>query len=133
MRAAYNAVCGSRAWMRRNQSNLTKIKQKDVGQKNMFVHSVYFWLKPDLTEEQRAKFWESVRSLTTIESVRQGFVGSPASTDRPIIDRSYSCALIVIFDDDAGHDAYQVHPVHDKFREECAPFWSKVLIYDAVN
>jgi hypothetical protein len=99
----------------------------------MFVHSVYFWLKPDLTEEQRAKFWEGVRSLTTIESVRQGFAGLPASTDRPIIDRSYSCALIVIFDDGDGHDAYQVHPVHDKFREECAPFWSKVLIYDAVN
>jgi len=99
----------------------------------MFVHSVYFWLKPDLTDEQRAKFWEGARSLTTIESVRQGFAGSPASTDRPIIDRSYSCALIVIFDDAAGHDAYQVHPVHDKFREECAPFWSKVLIYDAIN
>ena len=107
--------------------------KKNGGQKNMFVHSVYFWLKPDLTEEQRAKFWEGVRSLTTIESVRQGFAGLPASTDRPIIDRSYSCALIVIFDDPAGHDAYQVDPVHDKFREECAPFWSKVLIYDAVN
>ena len=119
-------------------ANLAKLKQKNVGQKmgdrkNMFVHSVYFWLKPDLTEEQRAKFWESVRSLTTIESVRQGFVGPPASTDRPIIDRSYSCALIVIFDDDAGHDAYQVHPVHEKFREECGAFWSKILIYDAVN
>lgn len=99
----------------------------------MFVHSVYFWLKPDLTEEQRAKFWESVRSLTAIESVRHGFAGSPASTDRPIVDRSYSCALILIFDAAAGHDAYQVHPVHDQFRKECEPFWSRVLIYDAVN
>ena len=99
----------------------------------MFVHSVYFWLKPELTEEQRAKFWEGVRSLTTIESVRQGAVGTPAATDRPVIDSSYSCALIVSFDDDAGHDAYQDHPVHDKFREECATFWSKVLIYDAIT
>jgi hypothetical protein len=99
----------------------------------MFVHSVYFWLKPDLTVEQRAKFWESARSLTSIESVRVGYVGVPASTDRPIIDRSYSCALVIIFDDDAGHDIYQSHPVHDKFRDECAPLWSKVLIYDAVT
>ena len=99
----------------------------------MFVHSVYFWLKSDLTEEQRTKFWEGVRSLTSIESVLRGFVGAPAPTDRPIIDRTYSCALIVSFDDDAGHEAYQNHPVHDKFREECADFWSKVLIYDAVN
>jgi len=99
----------------------------------MFVHSVYFWLKPDLNEEQRAKFWEGAHSLTTIESVRQAFVGAPASTDRPVIDRSYSCALIVMFDGDAGHEAYQTHPVHDKFREECSTFWSKVLIYDAVS
>jgi Stress responsive A/B Barrel Domain len=99
----------------------------------MFVHSVYFWLNPDLTDADRAQFWNGVRSLTTIETVRHGFTGAPASTDRPIIDRSYSCALIVMFDDRAGHEAYQVDPIHDKFREECASFWSKVLIYDAVD
>jgi Stress responsive A/B Barrel Domain len=37
------------------------------------------------------------------------------------------------FDDEAGHDAYQLHPIHDRFRQECAPFWSKVLIYDAID
>ena len=99
----------------------------------MFVHSVYFWLKPDLNDNERAQFWNGVRSLTKIESVRHCFAGPPAATDRPIIDRSYSCALIVIFDDDAGHEAYQVDPVHDKFRNECSTFWSKVLIYDAVT
>jgi hypothetical protein len=99
----------------------------------MFIHSVYFWLKPELTEEESAKFWEGVNSLTTIKSVRHGFVGTPAATDRPIIDRSYSCALIIICDDDAGHEAYQVDPIHDRFREQCATFWSKVLIYDAVT
>jgi hypothetical protein len=99
----------------------------------MFAHCVYFWLKPDLTEAESAQFREGVRSLTTIESVRHGFVGTPAATDRPIIDRSYSCALVVFFDDDAGQEAYQVHPVHDKFRDECAAFWTRVLIYDAVS
>lgn len=99
----------------------------------MFIHSVYFWLNPQLAEEQRAQFWAGVNSLTTIESVRQGYVGTPAATDRPIIDRSYSCALIVVFDDVAGHDAYQAHPIHDRFREECAPFWVKVQIYDAMT
>jgi len=99
----------------------------------MFIHSVYFWLKPDLSEEDQAKFRAGAHSLTTIESVRHGFVGTPASTDRPIIERSYSAALTVIFDDQAGHDAYQDHPVHDKFRHECADCWSKVLIYDSVT
>src|SRR5262245_43331129 len=67
----------------------------------MFIHSVYFWLKPDLTEAERAAFWAGVNSLTTIKSVRQGYVGAPAATDRPIIDRSYSCALVIICDDEA--------------------------------
>lgn len=99
----------------------------------MFIHSVYFWLKPDLTSEQQAAFDAGARSLTTIETVRQGYVGRPAATDREIIDRSYSCALVLIFDDQEGHNRYQVHAVHDRFREQCSPFWSKVLIYDATT
>jgi hypothetical protein len=99
----------------------------------MFIHSVYFWLKPDLTDADRAVFWTGVYSLTTIQSVRQGYVGTPAATDRPIIDRSYSCALLILCEDEAGHEAYQVDPIHDKFRNECGTFWSKVLIYDAVT
>lgn len=97
----------------------------------MFVHSVYFWLRPDLTEAESKAFWEGVHSLTTIESVKWGFVGTPAATDRPVIDRSYSCKLVVAFDDVAGHDFYQEDPIHDRFRKECAPYWTKVLIYDA--
>ena len=99
----------------------------------MFVHAVFFWLRPDLTEAETAQFIEGARSLTTIPSVRHGFVGTPADTDRPIIDRSYSWGVVVTFDDVAGHDAYQVDPAHDKFRIECAPLWSKVLIYDFVG
>lgn len=98
----------------------------------MFVHSVYFWLKPDLTADQQAAFWERVRALNTIESVRQCYLGRPAATERPVIDRSYSCALVVVFDDERGHEIYQNHPVHDRFRE-LSNFWSKILIYDAVE
>ncbi len=99
----------------------------------MFIHSVYFWLKPELSDDEKAKFRAGARSLLAIESVRHGFLGTPAPTDRPVIDRSYSAALTVIFDDQAGHDAYQDHPIHDKFRLECADLWSKVLIYDSVT
>jgi hypothetical protein len=98
----------------------------------MFVHSVYFWLKDDLTSEQLETFKHGLRSLTTIESVKQSYIGVPAPTDRAVIDRSYSYGLIVVFDDQAGHDAYQEHETHDQFRRTCSPFWSKVLIYDFV-
>jgi hypothetical protein len=99
----------------------------------MFTHSVYFWLRADLTEAERATFREGALSLTTIDAVRHGFLGVPAPTDRPIIDRSYSYALVVVFDDEDGHDRYQTDPIHDRFRERCGGLWERVLIYDAVG
>ena len=99
----------------------------------MFIHTVYFWLKPELTGGEVTKFWRGVGSLRTIQSVKHGWIGKPAKTDRPIIDKSYTCALVTVFDDEKGHDAYQVHPVHDEFRRECANFWSKIIIYDSVT
>jgi hypothetical protein len=98
----------------------------------VFVHAVYFWLRPDLSAEQREAFVGGLRALRGIETVRHGWIGVPAATDRPIIERTYSYALTLVFVDEAGHDAYQVHPVHDRFRDEFADFWSRVLIYDSV-
>jgi hypothetical protein len=99
----------------------------------MFIHSVYFWLRPDLTAEERERFWQHARPLAQIKSVRAGYIGTPAETDRSVIDRSYSCALVLIFDDQDGHDRYQIDPVHDRFRDQCGALWSKILIYDAVS
>lgn len=99
----------------------------------MFIHSVYFWLADDLTEAQRAQFLEQAQTLTELESVRYGWLGTPADTDRPVIDRSYSYALTIVLDDEAAHDAYQVDPLHDRFREECGSFWTRVVIYDSVT
>ncbi len=98
----------------------------------MLVHTVYFWLKPELTAAQRADFRKGVESLGGIKAVAQLFVGTPAKTvKRPIIDDSYSFALTVIVKDVAAHDAYQVDPIHLAFVERFKTFWSKVQIYDA--
>lgn len=99
----------------------------------MFVHAVYFWLRPDLTPAQRAQFATQVRSLGTIEGVQQCYTGVPAATDRPVIERSYSQALVLVFADEAAHDTYQVHPVHERFRTECGAFWTTVRIFDSVS
>ena len=96
----------------------------------MFVHCVYFWLRADLSPAEHAAFRAGVRSLAGLESVVQSHMGPPAGTARPVIDSSYSWALIAVFRDQQGHDAYQVHPVHDAFRANCASFWTRVQIYD---
>ncbi len=101
-------------------------------EKGMFVHCVYFWLKDELKHEQHASFEEGLESLVAIDTVRHGFYGKPAGTDRPIIDRSYSYALVAVFEDEAGHDAYQVAEDHDVFRQTFGDFWIDVKIYDFV-
>lgn len=99
----------------------------------MFVHAVYFWLKPDLSIEQKMTFIDGLKSLISIKTVRFGHFGTPADTDRSIIERGYSYALIAAFDGAAGHEHYQVVDVHERFRQQCGTFWHKVVIYDSIS
>jgi hypothetical protein len=98
----------------------------------MLIHSVFFWLKPELTEAQRADFRRAVEGLMAIESVRQGWVGVPAATERrPTVDHGFSLAFTTVFDDVAGQTVYQVHPLHLDFLKHYKPYWSRIQIYDA--
>ena len=98
----------------------------------MLVHAVYFWLKPDLTEAQRAEFQRGVETLAGIKSVEQTFIGRPAATPkRPVIDDSYAVALVVLCKDVATQNAYQVDPVHLAFVDKFKTFWTRVQIYDS--
>ncbi|HVU24627.1 MAG TPA: Dabb family protein [Opitutus sp.] len=98
----------------------------------MLVHAVYFWLKPELTEAQRAEFRRGVETLATIGAIEKAYIGPPAKTPkRPVIDDSYALALIVLCKDLAAQDAYQVDPIHLKFVENFSSFWTRVQIYDS--
>lgn len=97
----------------------------------MLVHSVFFWLKSDLTEEQRVAFRAGVESLCNIASAQAVYLGTPAATDRPVIDKSYDLGLTVVLKDMAAHDAYQVDPIHTRFVDEFGGYWERVVIYDA--
>lgn len=98
----------------------------------MFVHSVYFWLRDDLAAAERDTFLAGIASLRAIEGVRQSFSGAPAPTDRAVIERGYTHAMILVFPDAATEAAYQVHPVHDTFRETCGSFWTQVRVFDTI-
>jgi hypothetical protein len=97
----------------------------------MFVHAVYFWLDRGLGAADAEAFRRRLEGLTRIAHVRHGFVGAPAATNRPVIDRTYSFALTLVFDHQAAQDAYQADPVHAKFVEDCSKMWIRVLIYDS--
>lgn len=97
------------------------------------VHKVFFWLKNPDSQEDRDALIKGLKTLANIETVRGLHVGVPASTeDRDVVDSSYQVSEMLLFDDVAGQDAYQVHPIHEKFVEDCSHLWSKVVVYDSV-
>ena len=97
----------------------------------MLTHHVLFWLKSDTTEDQKKAFRKGLESLKAVESIQTLYVGTPAPISRAVVDTSYTFSLLVIFQDLAGHDVYQVHPVHKAFLEEFRAFFEKVVIYDS--
>lgn len=98
----------------------------------MLVHSVYFWLRPDLNPEQRAAFRAGLESLRGIETVEALYVGQPAATTaRPVIERSYDFSLVAVLEGVAAHDRYQADPLHKAFLQEYSSYWNRVLIFDA--
>lgn len=107
----------------------TEEKSKDMS--GMFVHHVLFWLNEPDNEDARKAFEEAVEKLASIETVRYKHIGKPASTNREVIDTTYTYSLLVVFDDAEGHDIYQVHPIHDEFRAK-SHLWNKVQIYDSI-
>jgi hypothetical protein len=98
----------------------------------MLVHSVFFWLKPELTDQQRTDFRRAVEGLGAIESVRHSWVGTPSATERrPAVDHTFSLAFTTVYDDVAGQTVYQVHPLHLEFLKHYKPYWTRIQIYDA--
>jgi len=96
----------------------------------MLIHSVYFWLKPELSTEELAAFEEGLRSLAAIDTVKTIHIGKPVPSDRPVVESSYTYGLIIGFDDQQGLDTYQVHPVHVAFVEQFKPYWTAIKVFD---
>jgi len=98
----------------------------------MLVHTVIFWLKKDLSEDQQVVFTNEVKTLGEISSVESIHLGTPAPTPkRPVIEDSYDYAITVVLKDMDAHDQYQVDPIHLDFIDKCKDMWERVVIYDA--
>jgi hypothetical protein len=97
----------------------------------MLIHSVFFWLKPEVTAAQRVAMQRGIESLRGIQAVEALYCGTPAVMEaRPVRDSSYDFGLTVLFKDGAAHDAYQIDPLHAAFNKDFRPLWSRVQVYD---
>lgn len=97
-----------------------------------FVHTVFFWMKEDLSEDEAKFFEEGMEKLGKTPSILSYKWGKPAGTQREVVDNSYTYAWIVDFASKEDQDAYQVDPIHVKFVEESKDLWTKVQVYDTV-
>ena len=97
------------------------------------VHHVFFWLKNPQSKADLERLLTGLRTLAKIETVRGAHFGIPASTEkRDVVENSYSASEILFFDDVAGQNVYQEHPIHKKFVAECSHLWEKVVVYDTI-
>ena len=70
-------------------------------------------------------------TLGKVETIKVIFIGTPDPISRAVVDTTYTFSLIILFDDIAGHDVYQVHAIHKAFLEAFRERFEKVVIYDA--
>lgn len=97
-----------------------------------FVHHVFFYMKPEATEADRAALKAGIMTLTKIEVVKEWHLGVPAPTDREVIDRGYAFSWLTTFENGAAEEVYQKHPIHLEFIKNNAHLWSKVIVYDSI-
>lgn len=97
----------------------------------MLTHHVLFWLKADTSEEQKQAFRGGLESLRGVETIKSIYIGTPAPISRAVVDTTYTFSLLTLFDDLAGHDVYQEHPIHKAFLDEFRVLFEKVVIYDS--
>ena len=100
----------------------------------MFIHIVYFWMKPGSTDAARAQLIQDAKDyLGKIPTVRHLWTGRPAMTPREVVDNSYDVGLCVVLDDADGHDVYQIHELHKDFIARNKEHWDRVQIYDFLH
>ncbi len=98
------------------------------------IHHVFFWLKNPGSKSDLEKLLEGLRTLAKIETVKSIHIGVPADTEkRSVIESSYAASELLFFDDLAGQNTYQDHPIHQNFVKSCSHLWDKVVVYDVID
>jgi len=98
------------------------------------IHHVFFWLKRPGNTDDRAELIKGLRTLDAIPEVKKLLVGTPADTEkREVVDNSFDVSELIYFNDIAGQDAYQVHPLHKTFVEKYSHLWQRVVVYDMIT
>lgn len=99
----------------------------------LIVHSVYFWLKEDISAEEEQDFLKFFAVLGGIPEVEYLTFGKPAPTNpREVVDNSFSCHLLVFFKSMEDINIYETHPDHIAGAEQYGKYWTHVEVRDSI-
>ncbi len=100
----------------------------------MLRHHAIFWLKHPGSQAGRDQLIAGLRTLGGIEHIRELHIGVPASTEqRDVVDNSFDVYELMAFESVADQEAYQSHPLHQKFIADCGHLWDRVVVHDSVD
>lgn len=98
----------------------------------MLQHTVYFYLKEDVTTDEREEFEEGLIELLAIEEVHDYQIGIPANTEeREVTDHSFGYSFFSWFENLEDYKVYAEHPVHLEFIDKYEGLWADVRVYDS--
>lgn len=104
-----------------------------LGSGGYILHSVYFWLKPGLTEDEERDFLNFFEALRKVPGIRSLTFGKPAPTNpRPVVDNSFSYHLVITFNSMDDINVYEKHPQHTSAAEKYSKYWDRVEVRDTV-
>jgi hypothetical protein len=131
-RRAFMSMAGKTAVAATGITSL-QLNKPDMPKKDLFIHHVYFWLKNSGSAEDKKKLIEGLKALSKVKTIQSFHIGQPADTNRDVIDSSYAVSWMLMFNNKADQDSYQVDPIHLDFVKNYSHLWSKVIVYDSVD
>ncbi len=101
--------------------------------KENFIHHVYFWMHHPDNREERNALLTGLQKLSTVPVIQAFHIGIAATTNRDVIETSYSFSWLAVFNSLEDQEMYQTHRIHLEFIKDCSHLWNKVIVYDSIK
>ncbi|MFD1769082.1 Dabb family protein [Sphingobacterium suaedae] len=128
------AVAGASATVMQSCASAKK-DESSVGELTggTIVHTVYFWLKDGITEEEEKDFLNFFEALKKVPGIKSFHSGRPApTTQRDVVDNSFHYSLLVTFANMDDINTYERHPDHLAAAGLYSKYWTKVAVRDTL-
>jgi hypothetical protein len=96
-------------------------------------HVVLVWLKRPGNAQDKQALVELGHELRAIPGIRFLDSGTALPSKRPTVDDSFDVAYVMRFDSPAALEAYAVHPIHVKAKDELLRLSERIVVYDVTR